>query len=581
MILLHLSLKLKYMSFRRSLCFLILSALLIFSNCTEKPVADMIISNGKVYTVNEAQPWAEALAIKDGRIMKVGTNDEIQELNGESTEVIDANGEFVIPGLIEGHGHYSSLGRSLMNLNFINSKNWDEIVEMVKEKVDQSKPGDWIIGRGWHQEKWDEQPHNHTHGYPNHYELSAISPDNPVLLTHASGHGVFANEHLIKMAGVNPETPNPVGGEVVRDAQGRAIGVFEERAMRLVRDTYNEYLRSLDADQKYEEWLEGIRLAEEECLSKGITSFQDAGASFKEIADYTSLAENNDMKVRLWAMLRHNSETMKGKAHTAKVIDAGNGYFTCRAIKSELDGALGAFGAWLLEPYNDKPDFVGQNTTTVEEVKAIAEIALESDMQLCVHAIGDKANRETLNVMEETFRQVDNDDLRWRIEHSQHIDPQDIPRFAELGVIASMQGIHCTSDAPFVVKRLGEKRAREGAYPWRSLLDAGAIVTNGTDVPVENADPIPSFYASVTRKRIDNGMEFFTEQSMTREEAIYSYTMANAIAAFEEESKGSLEEGKYADIVILSENWMECTDAEILDTKVLYTIVDGKVRYQG
>ncbi len=566
---------------RNLLYFISISFIFVALSCAEKTDADMIIINGKVYTVNESQPWAEAIAIKEGMILKVGTTSDIQEFRGENTETIDAKGEFVMPGFIEGHGHYSSLGRSLQNLNFINSKNWDEIVAMVKEKIDNSKPGEWIVGRGWHQEKWDEQPHNHTHGYPNHYELSAISPDNPVLLTHASGHGVFANDHLMKMAGVSTETPNPVGGEVVRDAQGRAIGVFEERAMRLVRDTYSEYLKSLDADQKYDEWLEGIRLAEKECLSKGITSFQDAGASFKEVADYTALAENNDMKVRLWAMLRHSSKAMKGKAHTARVVDAGNGYFTCRAIKSELDGALGAFGAWLLEPYDDKPDFVGQNTTTVEEVKAIAEIALESDMQLCVHAIGDKANRETLNVMEETFKNVENNDLRWRIEHSQHIDPQDIPRFSELGVIASMQGIHCTSDAPFVVKRLGEKRAKEGAYPWRSLIDAGALVTNGTDVPVENADALPSFYASVTRKRIDNGMEFFTEQSMTRSEAVFSYTMANAIAAFEENVKGSLEVGKYADIVVLSENLIECSDEEILKAKVLYTIVDGEVRYEG
>jgi len=571
----------KTTSMRNLLYFISISFIFVALSCAEKTDADMIIINGKVYTVNESQPWAEAIAIKEGMILKVGTTSDIQEFRGENTETIDAKGEFVMPGFIEGHGHYSSLGRSLQNLNFINSKNWDEIVAMVKEKIDNSKPGEWIVGRGWHQEKWDEQPHNHTHGYPNHYELSAISPDNPVLLTHASGHGVFANDHLMKMAGVSTETPNPVGGEVVRDAQGRAIGVFEERAMRLVRDTYSEYLKSLDADQKYDEWLEGIRLAEKECLSKGITSFQDAGASFKEVADYTALAENNDMKVRLWAMLRHSSKAMKGKAHTARVVDAGNGYFTCRAIKSELDGALGAFGAWLLEPYDDKPDFVGQNTTTVEEVKAIAEIALESDMQLCVHAIGDKANRETLNVMEETFKNVENNDLRWRIEHSQHIDPQDIPRFSELGVIASMQGIHCTSDAPFVVKRLGEKRAKEGAYPWRSLIDAGALVTNGTDVPVENADALPSFYASVTRKRIDNGMEFFTEQSMTRSEAVFSYTMANAIAAFEENVKGSLEVGKYADIVVLSENLIECSDEEILKAKVLYTIVDGEVRYEG
>jgi predicted amidohydrolase YtcJ len=291
------------------------------------------------------------------------------------------------------------------------------------------------------------------------------------------------------------------------------------------------------------------------------------------------MAEKEELDIRLWAMVRQSAETMRGRLQNIRVIDAGNKYFTCRAIKSELDGALGSFGAWLLAPYEDKADFLGQNVTSIGEVEAIAKLAEEHEMQLCVHAIGDRANRETLDIFEQ-YDPGRSRDLRWRIEHSQHLHPDDIGRFASLGVIASMQGIHCTSDAPFVVSRLGEERARNGAYNWRALIDQGAVVTNGTDTPVEDINPIESFYASVTRKRIDNGFEFFPENSMTREEAIYSYTMANAYAAFEENDKGSLEAGKLADIVILSENLISCPDSSILDTEILYTIVGGEIKFQ-
>jgi len=279
-------------------------------------------------------------------------------------------------------------------------------------------------------------------------------------------------------------------------------------------------------------------------------------------------------------MVRHPYPTLKQKLPGYPIIGAGNGFFTCRAIKSELDGALGAYGAWLLDPYNDKPGFTGQNTTSMEEVRRIADLALEYNMQLCVHTIGDRANRELLNLFEQVFSgNPQAGDLRWRSEHAQHIDPADISRFAKLGVIAAMQGIHCTSDAPFVEKRLGFARARDGAYPWRSLLDAGVVVGNGTDAPVEDVSALESFYASVTRKRADSNVAFFPEQCMTREEAIYSYTMANAFAAFEEKEKGSLEVGKYADMVVLSNDLLSCPDEEILNTKVMMTIVGGQIKY--
>lgn len=559
--------------------FFFMLVLCIFYSCQEQyPAADMIVISAQLYTGSDTQ--GEAIVTKDGKIIFIGSSDDAMKYKDDNTKVINAGDSFVMPGLIEGHGHFSGLGSSLMNLNFLRSKSWDDIVNAVEEKVKQSKEGEWIVGRGWHQEKWTEPVDDHVHGYPKHFDLSDISPNNPVLLVHASGHGLLANKKAMEMAGVNKETPNPAGGEIVRDDSGEAIGVFEERAQRIIYNIYNEYLNSLSEEEKLNQWYKGIELAQDECFKKGITSFQDAGSSFDEILRYKEMAEKKDLRIRLWAMLRESSAEMAPGISQYKVIDAGDDRFTCRAIKTELDGALGSFGAWLLEPYADKENFYGQNTTTLEEVKAIAEIAYNNQMQLCVHAIGDRANRETLNIFEEFVNQKPAHDLRWRVEHSQHIHPDDIPRFSQLGAIASMQAIHCTSDAPYVEKRLGYQRSKEGAYNWRALLDAGAVVTNGTDAPVEDVDAIESLYASVTRKRIDNGMEFFPENKMTREEALKSYTLSNAYAAFEENKKGTLDIGKLADITILSKNLLNCTDAEILDTEVLFTIVGGKIMYQ-
>ena len=559
--------------------YFLLSLLFLCFSCAKKEVPTTILINGNIVTMNEAMPKAEAIAILDDRILQIGTTTEIEALADESTKIIDLKGQFTMPGFIEGHGHFSGMGKMLMNLNFLKSKNWDEIVAMVAEKVKTAKPGEWIEGRGWHQEKWNKELEKAVHGYPFHDKLSAVSPDNPVLLRHASGHGVFANKKAMEMAGLTKETPSPAGGEIVRDGSGEAIGMFEERAMKIVYNAYQEYLDKISGDELEERWYKGIELAEEECLKKGITSFQDAGSSYTEIERYTKLAEEGELDLRLWAMLRHSYKDMKGNLSGFPIIDAGNHFFTCKAIKTEVDGALGSYGAWLLKPYNDKPEFHGQNTTTIEEVTNIAALAEQHDLQLCVHAIGDRANREVINIFENTFKEnPEKTDRRWRIEHAQHLHPDDIPRFKSLGIIASMQGIHCTSDAPFVVNRLGTKRAREGAYPWRSLLDNGVLIANGTDAPVEDVDPIESFYASVTRKRVDTGFEFFAEQKMTRQEGLYSYTLGNAFAGFEEKEKGSLEKGKLADIVVLSEDLLNCKDEDIMKTKVIYTIVGGEVK---
>ena len=551
-------------------------------SCKKESIyADVIFINGNFYTVDSLKPSVSVLAVSNHRIIGLGDNNIIDKFKNADTKIIDLENSFVMPGFIEGHGHFGGFGEGLQNLNFLHSKSWDDVIKLVEEKVKTAKPGDWIVGRGWHQEKWDEIPLNNVLGYPFHDELSAISPNNPVLLRHASGHAVFANERAMKEAGISKESPNPLGGEIVRDLEGEAIGVFEERAMNLVSGSYQDYLKSLDPERQKKIWFEGLELAQKECLKNGITSFQDAGTKFKELQWLREWAESGNMDIRLWAMIRESYDDMDGKLNDFPWLNLGDYHFTVRAIKSEVDGALGAFGAWLLKPYADKYGFSGQNTTPLEEVDKIASLAAKHQLQFCVHAIGDRANKEVLDIFEQKIIQMKGKESpRWRMEHAQHLDTLDIPRFKKWGIIASMQGIHCTSDAPFVVKRLGVERSRTGAYPWRSLIDNGALIANGTDVPVEEIDPIACFYASVTRKRADTGFEFFPEQRMSRKEAISSYTLWNAFAAFEENDKGSLSIGKLADMVVLSNNLLTCSDEDILNTKVLMTIVGGEIKYR-
>ena len=555
--------------------------LILFSCSTPKNEADLIIVNGNVHTVNEQQAQAEAIAIKNGIIIHVGSNEEVEAFAAKASNKIDAQGQFIMPGFIEGHGHFSGMGSSLVNLNLLNTKSWEEVLQRVEKKLAEAKKGEWITGRGWHQEKWENPPEENVHGYPFHDELSKLSPDNPLILYHASGHALFANEAAMQEVGINTETPDPVGGEIVRDDGGEAIGVFEERAMGAFREAYNKYQENISDAEKYQLWLKGINLAQQACIQQGVTSFQDAGSSFDQLKYFEELAKKGDLDIRLWAMIRETHANMNGKLNGFPKIDIGDKHFTCRAIKSEVDGALGSFGAWLLKAYEDKPGFEGQNTTSLEEVVKISKLAKNHNLQLCVHSIGDRANRVVLDMFEAHMPKKGYDaGSRWRIEHAQHLNPLDIPRFSQMGVIASMQAVHCTSDSPFVEKRLGHKRSKEGAYAWRSLLDSGARIANGTDVPVEEINPLDCIYASVTRKRKDNDFEFFTEQKMTRAEAIKSYTLDNAYAAFEEKDKGSIEVGKLADVIVLSKNLMTCSDKEILDTEVLYTVIGGEIKHR-
>ena len=541
--------------------------------------ADLLIVNGTIETMSDTVVDVTVIAVKDEKIIALGNESLIEEWQGEETKIIDAKGSYVMPGFIEGHGHFSGLGNSLQILDFLDAKSWQDIIDLVQSRVEHLEPGSWVLGRGWHQEKWTESPDEHVHGYPLHQALSEISPENPVLLFHASGHALYANKAAMDAAGINRETPDPSGGEIVRDVRGEAIGVFEENAEGLIMRAYEAYESTLADSIRTNQWYEGVKLASDLCISKGITSFQDAGSSFEEIERYKELARDQELDLRLWVMIRHGSEVLEGRLDEFPLIGLGNNYLTVRAIKAAIDGALGSFGAWLLDSYSDKADFIGQNTTTIEEVNAIADLSFKNGLQMCVHAIGDRANRKVLDIYQQ-YHDEAQDDLRWRIEHAQHMHPSDIGRMAEMGVVAAMQAIHCTSDAPFVEKRLGLERSRDGAYAWRSILDAGGVIANGTDAPVEKVDPLPSLYASVTRRRVDNGMVFFPEQSMTREEALRSYTIDAAYAAFEEDIKGSLEIGKLADIVILDTNLMTCQPEEILDAEVLYTVIGGDVKYE-
>jgi predicted amidohydrolase YtcJ len=539
--------------------------------------ADLVLRNGKIVTLDERQPVVRALAARAGRVVALGSDEQIARYVGDTTKVLDLKGRLAIPGFIEGHGHFTALGESRRMLDLRKARSWDEIVRQLAEAAAHARPGEWILGRGWHQAKWTARPEPHVEGYPIHTQLSEQTPRNPVLLTHASGHMLFANAAAMRLAGVDSQTTNPPGGEVLKDATGTPTGVFRENAQGLVRRAYERDLRLRPEADRARDLEATLRLAQDECLAKGITSFQDAGSDFATIDAFKRLALRGDLKVRLWVMARAADGELARRLPAVRMIGVGDQHLSVRAIKRALDGALGPHGAWLLEPYEDLPGSTGFNTTPITSLRETARLALRLDCQLCVHAIGDRANRETLNVFEEVLREDPNPrPRRWRIEHAQHLHPDDIPRFAKLGVIASMQGIHCTSDAVFVLQRLGYRRAEQGAYVWQSLLRSGAVVSNGTDTPVEDVDPIACFYASVTR-RLPNGTSFFPEQRMTRDQVLRSYTIQAAYAAFEEDVKGTLTPGKLADVTVLSQDLLTVADEKIPDTRVVYTIVGGKV----
>jgi len=541
----------------------------------------MVLTNGTVVTVDPDIPAAEAIAVVGDRIAAVGSSDEIARYVGPETEVIDLEGRLTIPAFIEGHGHYTSLGQSMMVLDLTTAANWDEIVAMVADAARDAAPGEWILGRGWHQEKWDRVPRPSVEGLPLNTGLNRAAPQNPVFLTHASGHASFANALALELAGVDRSTSDPQGGEIVHDANGNPTGALRETAQRIVRAAIDEAQAARSPEEQRAEAVRVVELAGQEALSKGVTSFHHAGASFATIDFFKELAAQGELPIRLYVMVRYaTNEEMAERLADYRIIGFADNFLTVRSIKRQIDGALGPHGAWLLEPYEDL-ESTGLNLETVEDITGTAQLAIQHGFQLNTHAIGDRGNREVLDIYERVFSaNPDKSDLRWRIEHAQHLHPDDIPRFGQLGVIAAMQGIHSTSDGPWVYKRLGAQRAEEGAYVWQKLMATGAVITNGTDVPVEDIDPIASFYATVTR-RMNDGELFFPDQRMSREDALRSYTINNAYAAFEEDLKGSISPGKLADIVVLSKDIMTVPDDEIPNAEVVYTILGGRVAYSS
>ena len=542
------------------------------------PPADLVLTNGRIVTVDDGRPEAEAIAISKDKIQALGSAADIKPMIGPATQVIDLQGQLVIPGFIESHGHFSGVGGAQLQLNLMNVDSWDKILRMVAEAVSRAKPGEWIYGRGWHQEKWTARPQPNVEGFPTHASLDEVSPNNPVLLTHASGHAAFANAKAMELSGIRRPTESPAGGEILRDAKGDATGLLRERAQGLIKRGAGAPpptpAESLARERR------ALELASEEVLAKGITTFQDAGSDLATIDRMKAMVDEGKIGVRLWVMIRQSNETIGPKLDRYRTIGYANGHLTVRAIKKAIDGALGPRGAWLLAPYSDRPSSSGLETTKVAEIEETARLAMAHGYQLAVHAIGDRANRETLDIFERAFKaNPAKKDLRWRVEHAQHISAQDIPRFGRLGVIASMQGIHCTSDAPYVLERLGAQRAQEGAYVWQKLMKSGAIIANGTDAPVEDVDPIASYYASVSRKLAD-GRVFYADQRMSRMEALKSYTINAAYAGFEEENRGSLKPGKYADLSVLSKDILKIAEDEIPTAKVSYTIVGGKIAYK-
>jgi predicted amidohydrolase YtcJ len=555
---------------------------LSFSCSEKKTPADLIIRGGTIYTVEDSNPTVEAVAVTGDKIVYAGDLAGLAKFEGEKTEVIDLQGKTMTPGFIEGHGHFMGLGFSELNLDLSTVESYEEMVALVKEAVAKTPPGQWIVGRGWHQDKWTTKPEKVIKGFPTHQLLSAVSPNNPVFLRHASGHAGFANAKAMQLAGVNQLSVEKLGknmgegGEILVDELGNPTGLFNERAQTLIGEVIPETSEETAS--------QALELAIAASLRNGITSFHDAGVSRGNIELFRKFKAENKLNTRLYVMLTgFDSQLLYDWFKKGPEIDSAN-LLTIRSIKLNCDGALGSRGAWLMEPYADRPDFSGMATLPMDTVMKISREGLKYGFQVCSHAIGDRANKEILDRYEIAINenQQQSKDHRFRIEHAQHLRPDDIPRFGKLGVIPAMQAIHLSSDRPWAIERLGEKRIKEGAYMWQSLLKSGAVIVNGTDVPVEPINPIASYFASVTRQTLKGQPEggYEAEEKMTRQQALRSYTLDAAYGAFEENIKGSIAPGKLADFTIFTKDLMTIPDNELLSTEVASTILGGKVLYE-
>ncbi len=569
------------MSFRLFFTTAFLGLMTIACSDPKKEPATLLIHGGPIYTVDSTQTMVEAVATKDNKILFAGSLAEAEAYQNEQTQIIDLQGRTMTPGLIEGHGHFMGLGYNELNLDLIHTTSYQEIVDAVAQAVKSAEPGEWITGRGWHQSKWDALPEDAVNGFQTHYKLSEVSPDNPVYLRHASGHAGFANAKAMEIAGLTALDKEGVnkfevkGGEVMMDNLGSPTGIFNERAMTLITQHIPETTP--------EKSIKAFELAVAACHRNGITGFHDAGIGRETIALYNQMKDEDKLGIRMYAMLTGwDKELLEEWYEKGPVVDPDH-LFTIRSVKLNCDGALGSRGAWLLEAYSDRPDHFGHETLPMEFVKETALNGLQNGFQVCAHAIGDRANREILDRYEAAFDELPElrADHRFRIEHAQHLHPEDIPRFAGLGVIPAMQAVHMSSDRPWAIDRLGEKRIKEGAYMWQDLLRSGIPIVNGTDVPVEPLNPIASFYASISRKTLKGLPEegYEPEQKMTRDQALRSYTLDAAYGAFEEAIKGSITPGKLADFTIYDQDLMTVPESDVLKTQVVMTIFNGKIVY--
>ena len=536
--------------------------------------ADLVLTNGHIYTVDNARPVVTALAVRAGRVLFVGSDAEARALATSSTTVIDLNGATVVPGLTDAHAHLLGLGTTLQRVNLAGSTSYDEVIARVRAWAKNVQPGQWILGRGWDQNRWP------TKEFPTHDALSRAFPNNPVVLTRIDGHALLANARAIVLAHVAPSTPDPSGGRIIRTASGAPSGVFIDNAESLI-------TRAIPANTRADK-RRATLAAIAEANRWGLTGVHDPGEDAETIGVFEDLAREGNYNLRNYVMLSDPGEPGSSAAQRNPYIQRGpqnalyDGHLWIRAIKLYADGALGSRGAALLAPYSDEPTNSGLLVSRPEHIRAWADWALRRGFQINVHAIGDRGNRIVLDAFDSALRRFPRADHRFRIEHAQVLSQQDIPRFAQLGVIPSMQATHQTSDMRWAEDRVGPQRIR-GAYAWRSLLNTGVIIPNGTDFPVEEVNPLLTFHAAVTRQDPTNWPAggWYPEQKMTREEALQSMTIWPAFAGFQESVLGSLTPGKYADFTVLDKDIMRVPDTEILGTRVISTWIGGKRVYDA
>jgi predicted amidohydrolase YtcJ len=534
--------------------------------------ADLVFINGSVYTANDRQPTAEAIAIKGDRFVFVGSNEGARKFVGKNTRVVDLQGKPALPGLTDAHHHLAGVGFREMNLNLEGTTSLADFLAKVKARVDQAKPGEWITGRGWIETFWTPPV------FPTRADLDKVAPNNPVILGRADGHGAVVNSAALKLAGVDRTTANPFGGEVSKDANGEPNGMLLDAAQGLVRRHVPDTTPA-DAER-------AIVLGVKRNIELGWTQVQDAGGSYPEVDLFKKLYTEGKIKLRIYKAVHGPSQNSARLLAEGPIIGAFDHRFTLRTIKVVSDGALGSRGAALLAPYSDKPDTSGFLTVKQEELAPMLLEALRKGVQVETHAIGDYANRFMLNEYEKAFNAVPPAqrkvaDPRWRIEHSQIVNPADIPRFAKLGVIPSMQPSHAIGDLHFAPSRLGIERLA-GAYAWQSFIKSGVIVPGGSDAPVERGEPLIEFYAAVARKdqKGFSGAGWHPEEAVTREQALKMFTIWPAYAAFEEKLRGSIEVGKLADLTIFSADIMKLPELEILKQRCVMTVINGEVVFE-